>query len=366
MATPPTEADRIVAVEVRRCVQPQQDPAWRFALGGIPRLDGLIVTLRTTSGLAGEGHVEAMAFYADDLVGSEAAIEVLRPTLLGADPLHYAQTRDRLDKALSGHEAVKAGIDSALHELAARTLRVPLHVLFGGARRQSVELQRILPLKAPPSMAADAARLAWLGYRCLKVKIDGDADLAEARVKAVRESVGPAVRLSADANQSYTPKAALRMMERIARHGVDLVEQPVPAADVAGLAFVSQRSPIAVEADEAIRSLRDIVTLIAEGACDSFNLKSSVLGGLGKVFIASQICEAAGRAYRVGTAYGPRLIAAQCLHLAAALPSFHYPVEFAEFDHLLDDPFSGLEAVEGRLTLPLGVGSGLSQLSENA
>ena len=57
---------------------------------------------------------------------------------------------------------------------------------------------------------------------------------------------------------------------------------------------------------------------------------------------------------------------AQCLHLAAALPSFHYPVEFAEFDHLLDDPFTGLEAVEGRLSLPQGVGSGLSQLSENA
>ena len=120
MANPSTEPDRIVAVEVRRCVQPQQDPAWRFALGGIPRLDGLIVSLHAASGAIGEGHIEAMAFYADDLRGSEAAIEVLRPVLLGADPLRYAETRDRLDKALSGHEAVKAGIDSALHELAAR------------------------------------------------------------------------------------------------------------------------------------------------------------------------------------------------------------------------------------------------------
>ena len=359
-------ADRIVAIEVARCIQPQQDPGWRFASGGIPRLDGLIVTLHAASGAIGEGHIEAMAFYADDLAGSEAAVEVLRPVLMGSDPLHLSEIRDRLDGALAGHEAVKAGIDGALHELASRILRVPMHVLFGGARRRSVELQRILPLKDPAGMAADAARLVALGYRSLKVKIDGDERLAEARVAAVRETTGEGVRLSADANQSYTPKIALRMIERIARHGVDLVEQPVPAADIAGLAFVAQHSPVSIEADEAIRSLHDIVTLISQGACDSFNLKSSVLGGLGKVFVAAQICEAAGRAYRVGTAYGPRLVAAQCLHLAAALPSLHYPVELAEFDHLLDDPFSGLEPVAGALGLPEGIGSGLRQRSARA
>ncbi len=357
----PSVPDRIVALDVTRCIQAQQDRDWRFASGGIPRLDGLIVTLRAASGAIGEGHVEAMAFYADDLAGSEAAVEVLRPVLIGGDPLHIAELCDRCDAALAGHEAVKAGVDGALHELAARVLRVPLHVLFGGARRRSVALQRILPLKDPAGMAADAARLAALGYRCLKVKIDSDADLAEARVRAVREAVGERVRLSADANQSYTPKSALRAIDRLARYGVDLVEQPVAAADIAGLAFVTARSQVSIEADEAVRSLGDVVTLISAGACDSFNLKTSVLGGLGKVFVAAQICEAAGRAYRVGTAYGPRIVAAQCLHLAAALPSFHYPVELAEFDHLLDDPFIGLESVAGELALPEGPGSGLPQ-----
>lgn len=362
METSSAHAHRIAAVEVRRCIQPQQDPQWRFASGGIPRLDGLIVELRTEAGTKGHGHIEAMPFYADDLAGSEAAIDVLRPVLLNGDPLALAELRDRLDKALAGHMEVKAGIDSALHELAARLLGVPLHVLFGGARRRSVELQRILPLKEPADMAKDALRLVALGYRCLKVKIDGDAKLAEARVCAIREAVGDAVRLSADANQSYTPRTALRMIERIARYDVDLIEQPVPGADVAGLAMVTAHSPISVEADEAIRSLRDIVTLVAQNACDSFNLKTSNLGGLGKAYLAAQICEAAGRAYRIGTAYGPRIVAAQCLHLAAALPSFHYPVEFAEFDHLLDDPFTGLEPVNGTLTLPEGAGSGLAQL----
>ncbi|MGO4740360.1 mandelate racemase/muconate lactonizing enzyme family protein [Bosea sp. 2KB_26] len=366
MPLTPAASDAIVDVYVDQCVQPQQDPAWRFALGGIPRLDGLIVTLRTERGIVGEGHIEAMALYADDLAGSLAAVDVLRPVLLGGDPLQFAALRDKLDNALAGHEAVKAGVDSALHELASRSLGVPLHVLFGGARRHSVDLQRILPLKDPQGMAADAARLAGLGYRCLKVKIDGDGELAVARVKAVRDAVGDSVRLSADANQSFTPKTALHVIERIARYGVDLVEQPVPAADVAGLGFVTRRSPIAIEADEAIRSLRDIVTLIAEQACDSFNLKTSVLGGLGRTYVAAQICEAAGRAYRVGTAYGPRLVAAQCLHLAVALPSFHYPVEFAEFDHLLDDPFTGLEAVSGMLELTNGLGSGLEQSRRNA
>jgi len=351
--------DRIAAVHVSPCIQPQQDPAWRFASGGIPRLDGLIVTLVSEAGLVGQGHIEAMAFYADDLAGSGAAIEVLAPALIGQDPCLFGELLGRLDATLADHQAVKAGLDCALHELAARVLAAPLHVLFGGARRSSLALQRILPLKQPQAMADDAVRLAALGYRCLKVKIDGDADLAEARVRVIREAVGPSVRLSADANQSYTPKAALRMIERIARHGVDLLEQPVPGPDVAGLRFVTARSEIAIEADEAIRSVTDVVTLIAERACDSFNFKVSVLGGLRKVFLAANICEAAGLAYRVGTAYGPRLIAAQCAHLAAALPSFHYPVELAEFDHLMNDPFTGFEPIGGDLPLPTGIGSGL-------
>jgi L-Ala-D/L-Glu epimerase len=224
--SPTAIVDRIASLQVSRCVQRQQDSTWRFASGGIPVLNGLVVTLTSEAGIVGEGHIEAMAFYADDLAGSEAAIEVLRPIIVGRDPLLVSEIRAALDSALAEHQAVKGGIDCALHELAARILRVPLHVLFGGARRDSFPLQRILPLKSPQDMARDAARLAGLGYRCLKVKIDGDADLAEARVRAVREAIGPEVRLSADANQTYTPKPALRMIERIARYGVDLIEQP--------------------------------------------------------------------------------------------------------------------------------------------
>jgi len=74
---------------------------------------------------------------------------------------------------------------------------------------------------------------------------------------------------------------------------------------------------------------------------------------------AARICEAAGVRYRLGATVGSRLLAAQALHLACALPGVDYACELGEFDRLLDDPFEGLEVEGGVLKLPRGAGSGV-------
>ncbi len=364
---PPHHADAqertapIVAVGVLRCIQRQEDPSWRIAKGGIPALDGLIVVLWDEFGRRGEGHIECMGFYADTLEGSEAALDELRPALLGQSPAGIEALLAAMDRRLHGHEAVKAGVDCALHELLAVQLGVPLNVLFGGRRHDVLPLQRILPIKAPEAMAADAARLVARGYRCLKVKIDADGDLAVARTGAVRRQVGDAVRLSVDANQAYTAKTFLPVLKALERLGVDLVEQPVRAQDWSGLHFLRGRADVAIEADESAQTLADVLSLIAAKACDSFNLKVMRLGGLRNTLVAARICDAAHVDYRIGTAYGPRLIAAQSAHLAASTGRICYPLEFAEFDHLLDDPYTGLEIENGVLPVPRGVGCGLTR-----
>jgi L-alanine-DL-glutamate epimerase-like enolase superfamily enzyme len=70
--------------------------------------------------------------------------------------------------------------------------------------------------------------------------------------------------------------------------------------------------------------------------------------------------------YRLGAAVGSRLLAAQALHLACALPGVAYACELAEFDRLLDDPFAGLEVEDGTLALPGGPGSGVRPVGERA
>jgi L-alanine-DL-glutamate epimerase-like enolase superfamily enzyme len=350
---------RIAEFRVEPCIQPQQDPEWSNARGGIARLDGLIVTLVDEAGRRGEGHIEAMAFYADSLDGARAAVEEICPRFIGTEAGQIEPLLAVMDRAMSGHLAVKAGVDCALHDLAARQLGVPLNRLFGGCHHANLPMQRILPLKSPEALAEEARALTGQGYRCLKLKIDGDGDLAVARAAAVRAACGPALRLSVDANQAYRAKEFLPVLRGLEAAGVSLVEQPVAAQDVAGLRFLRCRAEAIIEADESVVTIADLLRLIAAEACDSVNLKVFRLGGLRNAALAARTCEAAGVSYRIGTAFGPRLIAAQSAHLAASLPRVFYPLELAEFEHLLNDPFEGIEVEQGRLRVPEGAGSGV-------
>jgi L-alanine-DL-glutamate epimerase-like enolase superfamily enzyme len=145
----------------------------------------------------------------------------------------------------------------------------------------------------------------------------------------------------------------------MADYRIDLVEQPVDADDLEGLALVTRTVPVTVEADEAAGSLRAIYELVARRAVDAVSLKVPKLGGLRNTLAAARLCETAHIKYRLGAAVGSRLLAAQALHLACALPGVDYACELAEFDRLLDDPFEGLEPQDGMLRLPQGIGSGV-------
>jgi L-alanine-DL-glutamate epimerase-like enolase superfamily enzyme len=183
---------------------------------------------------------------------------------------------------------------------------------------------------------------------------------------AIRLQVCPEVQWTIDANQFYAPKVAITALNRMAEHRIDLVEQPVAADDFAGLALVTRSVPVTVEADEAAGSLREIFELVSKRAVDAVSLKIPKLGGLRNTLAAARLCEAAQIKYRLGAAVGSRLLAAQALHLACALPGVDYACELGEFDRLLDDPFTGLEVEQGMLKLPAGAGSGVNLIAAGA
>jgi L-alanine-DL-glutamate epimerase-like enolase superfamily enzyme len=158
-------------------------------------------------------------------------------------------------------------------------------------------------------------------------------------------------------------RSAIAALNRMAEHRIDLVEQPVSADDFEGLALITRTVPVTVEADEAAGSLREIFELVSKRAVDAISLKIPKLGGLRNTLAAARLCEAGHIKYRLGAAVGSRVLSAQALHLACALPGVDYACELAEFDRLLDDPFEGLEAKDGMLHLPQGPGSGVRLIS---
>ncbi|OVZ59105.1 hypothetical protein CDO44_13115 [Pigmentiphaga sp. NML080357] len=352
-------AATIDRVDIIACSQRQDDPSWRFARGTITHVDGWIVALTARNGQVGHGHVLGTPIFKPDVARIEPVLETLRREALGQDAFGLEALHRRLEGAAGAEVCALSGFVCAIYDLQARILGVPLHVLLGGKVRDTVEASRIVSIKSPEEMAAQAARLAASGYRYLKLKLSGEPDLDVARVRTVRERLGEAATLTVDANQAYQAGEAIRVCEALRPLGVVMMEQPVAAADVEGLCRVHAAGALPIEADEAIGSLSGLVRLIGMGAADSYNLKLHYLGGIRNTLIAVRLCEAAGVGYRFGAIFGPRLLAAQGVHVASVAGSIHAGAELAEFDHLLDDPFTGLEVESGALPVPDGIGTGV-------
>jgi L-Ala-D/L-Glu epimerase / N-acetyl-D-glutamate racemase len=354
----------ITRVELKPCIMRKEDPNWRFALGANPVTEGVVVRLIAEEGVQGFGYASATPHMGATTASLMAALERFTPLLTGRDAFRVEETLLLLDRDLAGQNQAKAAIDCALHDLIARSLGIPLCQLFGGKIRDSVDILRILAIKTPEEMAVQAQKLADAGYRYLKIKVHGEVKEDVARVKAIRRQVGDDIRLTIDANQSYDVKDAIAALTRMTEFDIDIAEQPVNAGDLPGLKLVTQSVPVTIEADESAGSLADVMHLVSNRIVDAVSLKIPKLGGLRNTLAAARICEAGHVAYRMGAAVGSRLLSAQAMHLAAALPGIGYACELGEFERLLDDPFNGIEIEGGRLKLPEGSGSGVSLASQ--
>ncbi len=349
---------KIEKVEILPADMPQSDPKWRFAIHANRVSQGWLVAITADDGTIGYGYASATKHMGASSAGLKGVLDDFTTLLIGRDPYEIEAIMAALDQRLRGMNQAKAAIDCALHEIVARSLSVPLHTLFGGPCRSEFPVMRVLSLKAPEEMAQRARQLLDAGYRHIKIKVDGDVALDAARVRAVRAEVGRDIRLIIDANQAYRPKGAVALATKVAEFDVEIFEQPCNADDHDGLKFVTDHSPIAIEADESAASLRAVFALVSGRIVDMVSLKVPKLGGLRNTIAAARLCEAAGIPCRLGAHVGPRLLTAQAMQVAASLRSLSFACEFGEFVRLENDITEGVENQNGVTRLPAGSGSG--------
>ncbi len=350
---------KISAVSFEPCVQRQQDTDWKFARAAIPEVRGWTIRITGENGTTGIGYGHALAAVTGHAAGVGAALDLLEARLIGRDTDDLAGLVAELDAAVVYNPSAKAGLEMALYDLVARSLDTSIGTLLGGRHRTTIPCSRLIPLKSPEEMAAKCAALAGEGYRTLKLKLSGDPRLDHDRIAASRSALGPDVRLTLDPNQSYSAKGFLKAWPSFERHDISLVEQPVPAADLPGLALLTRALPVAVEADEAAASLADVTRLARERTVDVINLKIPKIGGVQATLAAIAICEANGIGCRFGASFGPSLLQAFQAHLVARVARLDHACELAEHEHLLDDPFTGLAVTNGNVIIPTGPGTGV-------
>ena len=348
---------RAVAHEVKNNIT-----GWKISLGTKDNHELIFVRIDTDAKIFGVGVASPGAIYISGDTGAhhlELINRVLGPAIVGADPFELEAIMRKLDSVAKTAERAKAGIDLALHDLLGKALGVPANRLFGGAVRQEVRVNRLMGMYPPREMAEKCAAVVEKGYTALKLKVGTTLQEDVERVRWVREAVGPEVMLTIDFNQACSAKEAIQRIQRMEPYDVAIVEQPVKAADLKGMALVRRAVQARVMADESVNSPAEAMRVIESGAADIISLKIPKMGGIFKARKIAALCEAAGMDYLVGTAPGTRLLDAAGVHLAVSLRNLTLPCEIGEFERIAGDPCSGLEIVGGISRPPTGPGLGV-------
>lgn len=200
--------------------------------------------------------------------------------VLGRRPTDVHAIRARMDRNVTRNEVGKGVLDLALFDLAARQIGRPVHDLIGGRGADRLPLCGLVPLASIETTVAICAGYVRSGYRTLRLKLGTGPEVDRDTVAAVREAVGPDVRLRADYNQAYSPAQAVRALRLLEPLGLDAAEQPLRVGDLIGMVEVQRQTAIPLFLHEGAFSLSDVVTLIEMGGCGVVGVNAERPGGL--------------------------------------------------------------------------------------
>ncbi len=268
-----------------------------------------------------------------------------------ADPFRIEDIHEYMDMIAPDNRAAKASVDIALHDLLGKIMGQPWYKIWG-----------LNPDNAPDTSftigidKADVVRKKIdeaEPYNVLKVKmgLDNDKELVE----IIREKTNRPI--CVDANQGWNSKEkALEMCYWLAERNCLFVEQPLPKEMIDETAWLRERSPLPIIADEFLQRLPDVRR--AAQAYDGINIKLMKSTGLHEAYKMAVLAKALGMKVMLGC-----MTETSCAVTAAAQLS--PMVDWADLDGNLliaNDIFDGIKIINGKVTIPNRPGIGVIPL----
>lgn len=239
----------------------------------------------------------------------------------------YAACRERLRSATAigpddldaDHPAARHGVELAHLDAEARRANVPLAAVLSDDYADRVPVNATVGDATPEATVAAATAAVDREFDCLKVKV-GARDLAADldRLRAVREAVADGVTLRVDANGAWNRETAESALPALAELGVEMVEQPLPAAALDDLAELRGHG-VDVAVDESLAH-SDLDEVLAADAADVVVVKPMVLGGPRHAVSLADRARSVGVDVVVTTTVDAAVARAAAVHVAACVP----------------------------------------------
>ncbi|WP_077001174.1 mandelate racemase/muconate lactonizing enzyme family protein [Variovorax sp. KK3] len=326
-----------------------------------------LVRITTDDGVVGIGETQAWRRQgsSETLHGLHAKLQSMAaPALVGRSVLDIAPVMHALSEQLSGGLYLQAAVGDALYDAKARTLGLSVAQMLGGRCRDHIDVGIALGITGDAKAMIDAAeRAVEQGYRHLRIKIGIDARKDLLGLQALRAHFDDRVVLRADANGSMRYGDALRLLRQLEPLDLDIVEQPLAAWDLEGMAALAAAVRIPLSADEAISDTHSLVDVASRRAARVIQTKSAKNGGIHSIAKLWTLAGALGIDIFPGNHPSTSLNVAAVAQLAASWPQ---PLLAGDFqtglvDMLADDIVQVPVRVEGgRVHVPEGHGMGVA------
>jgi L-Ala-D/L-Glu epimerase len=323
---------------------------FKTAVRTVTDMHSIVIIIQTDSGLKGYGEAPATAVITGDTIDSmRAGLSVLAAQLVGKN-LHDFNTLLRIvSRGLVHHTSLKAALEIALYDLRAQSFGVPLYQLLGASSTEArIKTDITISVNDTEAMVRDCVNAVSEGFDALKIKVGGRTWRDDvAATMAIHKAVGPHIKLRLDANQGWTPKHAVQVIQAIEHEGIEIefVEQPVKADDIAGLKFVTDHTLTPILADEAVFSVMDALNILSTQSADIINIKFMKTGGISQAIEIANLTRRFHRTCMLGC-----MLESHISVTAAA----HFALAYADVVTLIDLDGPQLcngSAVEGGLTM---------------
>ena len=287
----------------------------------------ILVEVHTEEGVVGYG--ESIATPSAEAI--RAHLSLAADFCIGRSPFENARMIGEAYHALFGREEASraskfagkalAGLEMALWDVMGKAVDRPVHELLGGPVRDEVGYFGFPQGDTVEDIASEAARLAASGHEVIFVEVGRGDDLDAKVVARVRAAIGPDKRLRVDPSGRWHPVRATRMLRRLSRFDIEVVEQPIDAESIEALARIRATSPVAIAADQGVIALGDAFDVCRLRAADLLVVGLHETGGLLRFCKVAHIAEAANVDVCIHGLHETGITTVAASHAAAVTPN---------------------------------------------